>query len=107
MGDGWYGEWTDWRDDSEQQARLPLRLSRGVVTGDVASQVNRARHPPEPSTASCLHASFDEPSGSSLHLVEGALCATMAPSERERPNVFFVTLSMSVLLILVPPFTYS
>ena len=20
MADGWYGEWTDWRNDSEQQA---------------------------------------------------------------------------------------
>ena len=55
----------DWRNDSEQAPKEPpkkRRLSRGVVTGDVASQVHGARHPtgsyaPEPLTASCLHAS--------------------------------------------------
>ena len=44
MADGWYGEWTDWRDENEQQASkepptkyivATQRLSRGVVTGDV------------------------------------------------------------------------
>ena len=63
MADGWYGEWTDWRNDSQQQApKEPPKKMLGVMTGDVASQVHRARHPtasyaPEPSTASCLHAS--------------------------------------------------
>ena len=111
--DGWYGEWRDWDHDPWTGRTVSSRrlLRRGCTPTpfsrrrDVASQVHGARHPyaPEPLTASCLHASVG-------HLVEGTLCATTAPSERERRNVFFTTLSMPVLLILVPPvrqFTYS
>ena len=67
MADGWYGEWTDWRNDSEQQApkeppKKRLHPYAFLAAGDVASQVHGARHPtasyaPEPSTANCLHAS--------------------------------------------------
>ena len=28
MADGWYGEWTDWRNDSEQQAPKELPKKR-------------------------------------------------------------------------------